>query len=107
MKAKWLRTRAGGLGLLGVAGACFVRDLLLHSGHGKHLAVVMLGHYAPVPADASSFLDEQDAAAQIELHVEPIEAEQFARRIDRVKMHGVHTVSLASVFRISSKVKQL
>jgi hypothetical protein len=40
------------------------------------------------------FLDEQDAAEKIGLHVEPLETVHVARRIDAAKMHCVHDASL-------------
>jgi hypothetical protein len=44
--------------------------------------------------EASPFLDKQDAAEKIGLHVEPIEAVYVARRTDAEKMHSVHAVGL-------------
>jgi hypothetical protein len=45
---------------------------------GKSLAVVTLGHDKFARADAFRFLDEQDAAEKIRLHVEPIKAAHVA-----------------------------
>jgi hypothetical protein len=42
-------------------------------------------------------LNDGETAEQVGLHVEPIEAAHVARRIDAVKMHGVHSASLAIV----------
>ena len=43
--------------------------VLLQSSGGKGFGVVRLGRHAPARADASPFLDEQDAAEKIRLHV--------------------------------------
>jgi hypothetical protein len=48
-------------------------------------------------ADASPFLDQQHAAEQVRLHIEPVEAAHIARRIDPTKIHGGHGASLAIV----------
>ena len=45
---------------------------------GKSLAFVTLGHDKFARADAFRFLDEQDAAEKIRLHVEPIKAAHVA-----------------------------
>jgi hypothetical protein len=52
------------------------------------------GHHAPAPADASPFLDKQDAAEKIGLHVEPVEAVHVAGRIDAAKVRGRSCVTL-------------
>jgi hypothetical protein len=43
------------------------------------------------------FLDKQDTAEQVRLHVEPVKAAHVARRIDAAKMHGGHGTSLEIV----------
>ena len=71
--------------------------VFMQSSGGKRFIVVRLGYHAPLCADASPLLHEQDAAEKVRLHAEPVEAVHIARRIDAAKMHGVHDVSLAIV----------
>ena len=73
------------------------RGLSLQGDGGKGFAVVRLGQHAAMCADASPFLDKQDAAEKIGLHVEPIEAVHVARRVDAAKMQGIHGGSLEIV----------
>jgi hypothetical protein len=87
---------------LGYNRAALALDLSPQGVGGKGFAVVTLGHYAPVRAEASPFLDKQDAAEQVRLHVEPVKAAHISRRIDAAKIHGGHGSSLAIVQRLTS-----
>jgi hypothetical protein len=49
------------------------------------------------PMRPHSFLRDGETAEQVGLHVECIESAHVARRIDAVKIHGVHAASLAIV----------
>ena len=48
--------------------------VFMQSSGGKRFIVVRLGYHAPLCADASPLLHEQDAAEKVRLHVEPVEA---------------------------------
>ena len=54
-------------------------------------------HHAPMRADASPFLDKQNTAEKIWLHVELVEAVHVARQIDVAEMYSVHGSSLEIV----------
>jgi hypothetical protein len=78
---------------IAVTAPSLVLGLSLQGDGGKGFAVEKLGHYAPLCADAPPFLDKQDPAEKIGLHVEPIEAVHVLRGVDAAKFNGYRQAS--------------
>ncbi|MGO9235617.1 MAG: hypothetical protein ACLP4V_16705 [Methylocella sp.] len=84
-----------------VVGLIYRRVIFKPARAALGFAVVRLGHHVPVCADASPFLDKQDTAEKIGLHVEPIEPAHVPRRIDAAKIRSGHGSSLEIVQRLT------
>jgi hypothetical protein len=76
-----------------ISATAFPFGLALQGDDGQRFGHVPFVEHAPTRADAAPFLHNSEAAEQIGLHVEPIEAAHVARRIDAVEMYAGRTRS--------------
>jgi hypothetical protein len=76
--------------ILNIAAPLLLRGLQMHGREGRGFVVVSLGLDLAARADTPPLFHKQEAAEQVALDVEAVEAAHVPRRIDAAKFNRVH-----------------